>query len=138
MTESIRKLSNFNFRWTKTLYQNNLKISLFFFAFFNGYRCNQLSVIRGGSRIFFRRGCTRLMLYFNTNKPHSFFIFLQNTSCIRKPQVISGGGAHPLHPPPRSAPEIHVNEVCSGFTTMHGFYILIRFQGCYNAFHLRT
>ena len=58
---------------------------------------------RGGSRIFFRRGCTRLLLYFNTNKPHRFF--LQNTSCIRKPQVISGGGgAHPLHPPPRSAP----------------------------------
>ena len=39
---------------------------------------------------FFRRGCTCLLLYFNTNKPHSFF-FLQNTSCIRKPQVISGG-----------------------------------------------
>ena len=30
---------------------------------------------RGGSRIFFRRGCTRLLLY-----------------------------QHPLHPPPRSAP----------------------------------
>ena len=59
---------------------------------------------RGGSRIFFRRGCTRLLLYFNTNKPHSFF-FSQNNSCIRKPQVISGEGAHPLHPPPRSAPE---------------------------------
>ena len=60
---------------------------------------------RGGSRIFFRRGCTRLLLYFNTNKPH---FFLQNTSCIRKPQVISGGreGAHPLHPPPRSAPGV--------------------------------
>ena len=28
---------------------------------------------RGGSRTFFRRGCTRLLLYFNTNKPHSFF-----------------------------------------------------------------
>ena len=28
---------------------------------------------RGGSRIFFRRGSTRLLLYFNTNKPHSFF-----------------------------------------------------------------
>ena len=28
-----------------------------------------------------------------------FFFFLQNTSCIRKPQVISS-----LHPPPRSAP----------------------------------
>ena len=59
---------------------------------------------RGGSRIFFTRGCTRLLLYFNTNKPHSFLFFLQNTSCIRKPQVISGGDAHPLHPPPRSAP----------------------------------
>ena len=59
---------------------------------------------RGGSRIYFRRGCTRLLLYFNTNKPH---FFLQNTSCIRKPQVISGrGGAHPLHPPPRSAPAV--------------------------------
>ena len=29
---------------------------------------------RGGSRILFRRGCTRLLLYFNTNKPHSFFL----------------------------------------------------------------
>ena len=36
---------------------------------------------------------------------HIVFFFLQNTSCIRKPQVISrGGGAHPLHPSPRSAP----------------------------------
>ena len=24
-TESLRKLSNFNFQWTKTLYQNNFK-----------------------------------------------------------------------------------------------------------------
>ena len=30
---------------------------------------------RGGSRIFFRRGCTRLLLHYNTNKPHSFFSF---------------------------------------------------------------
>ena len=62
--------------------------------------------LRGGSRIFFRRGSTRLLLYFNTNKLHSFF-FLQNTSCTRKPQVISGGGggANPLHPPSRSAPD---------------------------------
>ena len=55
---------------------------------------------------FFRRGCTRPLLYFNTNKPQSFF--LQNTSCIRKAQDISrgGGGAHSLHPPPRSAPDV--------------------------------
>ena len=54
---------------------------------------------------FFRRGCTRLLLYFNTNKPHSFFCFLQNTGCIRKRRVISGGGGVrtpctlPLDPP---------------------------------------
>ena len=29
-TESIRKLSNFNFQWTKTLYQNNLNIIALF------------------------------------------------------------------------------------------------------------
>ena len=57
---------------------------------------------RGGSRIFFRRGCPRLLLYFNTNKPHSFFF-------CRIPAVLenrgsSQGVAHPLHPPPRSAP----------------------------------
>ena len=51
-------------------------------------------------------GALVFLLYFNTNKPQSFFVW-QNTSCVRKPQVISGwggGGAHPLHPPPRSAP----------------------------------
>ena len=61
---------------------------------------------RGGSRIqFFKRGCT-------TKEWHNWLVtgrnqifFLQNNSCIRKPQVISGeGGAHLLHPLPRSAP----------------------------------
>ena len=33
-TESFRKLSNFNYQWTKTLYQNNLKNIAFFFTFF--------------------------------------------------------------------------------------------------------
>ena len=43
----------------------------------------------------------------STSTPINHIVFsLQNTSCIRKPQVISGGrgGVHPLHPPPRSAP----------------------------------
>ena len=41
MTESIRKLSNINFQWTKTFYQNNLKtITELFVTFFKGYRCN--------------------------------------------------------------------------------------------------
>ena len=35
------------------------------------------------------------------------FIFLQNTSCIRKPGHlrVGGGGCAPPAPPPRSAPE---------------------------------
>ena len=76
-----------------------------YWLFFTESRLNYLCCVlrnRGGSGIFFRKGCTRLLLYFSTNKSHSFFFF---TSCIRKPQVISRwGGAHPLHPPPRSAP----------------------------------
>ena len=35
-TESTRKLSNFDFQWTKILYQNNLKHIAFFFTFFKG------------------------------------------------------------------------------------------------------
>ena len=37
-TDSIRKLSNFNYQRTKTLYQNNLNNIAFFFTFFKGYR----------------------------------------------------------------------------------------------------
>ena len=36
-TESIRKLSNFNFQWTKTLYQNVWNNITFVFTFFKGY-----------------------------------------------------------------------------------------------------
>ena len=65
------------------------------------------STMQGRIQDFFRRGCTRLLLYFNTNKykPQSvFFLLLRNTSCIRKPQVTSGGGTPctlPLDPPLR-------------------------------------
>ena len=56
---------------------------------------------------FFRRGRTRLLLYFNTNKPDSFFfcripVVLEDR---RSSRGAGGEGAHPLHPPPRSAPE---------------------------------
>ena len=44
-TESIRKLSNFNFQWTKTLFQNISSHIAFLFVFFEGYRCYKLSVI---------------------------------------------------------------------------------------------
>ena len=41
-TESIRKLSNFYFQWTKTLYQNKVKQIVFFLTLFEGYKCNKL------------------------------------------------------------------------------------------------
>ena len=62
------------------------------------------SSARGGSRIFLRGGA---LVSCSTSIPinHIVFFFLQNTSCIRKPQVISGGGGVrtpctlPLDPP---------------------------------------
>ena len=48
---------------------------------------------RGGSRIFFRRGCTRLLLYFNTNKPHSFF-FCRIPVVLENRRLSRGGGVH--------------------------------------------
>ena len=38
--ESIRKLGNFYFQWTKTLYQNNSSHITFFFTLFKGYKYN--------------------------------------------------------------------------------------------------
>ena len=65
---------------------------------------------RGGSRIFFLGGGALVSCSTSTPINHIVF-FWQNTSCIRKPQVISWGGwgAHLLHPPPRSAP-VRVGE----------------------------
>ena len=85
----------------------------------SGHFKNGPQTLQGRIQDFFRRGCTRRLLYFNANKPHSFFFFfLQNTSCIRKPQVISGRGAHPLHPPPRSAPDKHTQNRCEYYEKM--------------------
>ena len=38
--ECIRKLSSFNFQWTKTLHSNNFKHIAFFFTPFAGYKIN--------------------------------------------------------------------------------------------------
>ena len=40
---------------------------------------------------FFRRGCTRLLLYFNTNKPHSFF-FCRIPIVLENRRSSQGGG----------------------------------------------
>ena len=75
----------------------------------------------GADPRFFLGGGALVSCSTSTPINHIVFFFLQNTSnlvprvsrwntsCIRKPQVISGwggGGAHPLHPPPRSAPAL--------------------------------
>ena len=59
---------------------------------------------RGGSRIFFRRRCTRLLLYFNSNKPHSFFFFAEYQLYRKTAGHLRGGGVRtpctlPLDPP---------------------------------------
>ena len=75
-----------------------------------------VGIPQGQIQDFFWRGCTRLLLYFNTNKPHSFLFFLQNASCIRKLQVISGGGGTPctLPPDPPLHPHFLLTGNCSG------------------------
>ena len=59
--------------------------------------------LQGRIQDFFRRGA---LISCSTSTPinHIDFFFLQNTSCIKKPQVILGGGVHtpctlPLEPP---------------------------------------
>ena len=75
--------------------------------FHRSFLISYFQVSRGGSRIFFRRGCTRLLLYFNTNKPHDFFFFAEYQLYEKTAGHLRGGeGFAPLHPPPRSAPEL--------------------------------
>ena len=86
------------------------------------YKClskhgTSFTVYRGGSRIFFRRGCTRLLLYFNTSKLHSFFFAEYQLYYKTAGHLRGGGGAYPLHPPPRSAPGItHWTQKVKKFT----------------------
>ena len=60
---------------------------------------------RGRSRFFFRRGCTRLLLYFNTNKPQCFFFGGGRVPVVLENRRSSqGGGVRtpgtlPLDPP---------------------------------------
>ena len=48
---------------------------------------------------FFMRGCTRLLLYFNTNKPHSFF-FCRILVVLENHRLSRGGGNAPPAPSP--------------------------------------
>ena len=63
------------------------------------FSCVLCTWVRGGSRTFFRRGCTRLLLHFNTNKPHSFF-FLGRIPVVLENRRSSQGGCSPPAPSP--------------------------------------
>ena len=72
MMKSIRKLSNFNFQRTKTLYQNNFKHSVFFFILFKGYKCNKLYEITPKKRILLEPEKTNFKsLKFHTMKSYA-------------------------------------------------------------------
>ena len=55
---------------------------------------------------FFQEGVHSSLALFNTNKPHSFSFFVEYQLYQKTAGHLEGGrgGAHPLHPPPRSAP----------------------------------
>ena len=76
------------------------------------YSVLKISNSRGGSRIFFRRGCTCLLLYFNTNKPHSFLFFcripvvLENRRSSQRGAGVRTPCTLPLDPPLNSSRKI--------------------------------
>ena len=81
-------------------------------------RRDLVTCTQGRIQDFFEEGCTCLLLYFNTNKPHSFFFFCRIPVVLEncRPSQGRGGGVHPLHPPPRSAP----GTVGQGMATVSG------------------
>ena len=49
------------------------------------------TTVQGRILDIFRRGCTRLLLYFNTNKPRSFFFFFRRIPVILENRRSSQG-----------------------------------------------
>ena len=74
--ESIRKLSNFNFWWTKTLYQNNLNNIAFFFFIFQG-----LLVICNNTKDYFSQEPQKINVKFHKNCENTAKIL--KISCVR-------------------------------------------------------
>ena len=75
----------------------------------------------------------------STSTPINHIVFfLQNTSCIRKPQVISGRGAHPLHPSPRSAPAWYQKFLSCVLPNAFNFGRLHTFGTCRERITIKT
>ena len=80
---------------------------------------NCLKLQKKGKGIIYRGGGGSLVSCSTSTPINHTVYFLQNTSCIRKPQVTSGGGGFdPLHPPPRSAPDL-VKLRCIRIPALH-------------------
>ena len=76
-TESIRKLSNFYFQWTKTLYQNKFKQVAFFLTIFEGYKCNKLYEITPKKRFLCEPKKTNFKSFkFHETKSHAWWFYL--------------------------------------------------------------
>ena len=82
------------------------------------FECHQKCLSRGGSRIFFRRGCTRLLLYFNTNKPHSSFFFCRIPVVFENRRSSQGGVRTPCTLP--LDPPLLRNNSCKSFNVHPG------------------
>ena len=80
-----RRLAKRPLRWRKRGARRYLKLSIIVLV------GTSLCPNQGRIQDFFRRRCTRLLLYFNTNKPHSFF--------FAKYQLGGGGCATPAPSP---------------------------------------
>ena len=72
----------------------------FSFEFTERFGYETLASVRGGSRIFLGEGFTRLLLYFNTHKPHSFFLFCRIPLVVLENRRSSQGGCAPPAPSP--------------------------------------
>ena len=76
-TESIRKLSNFYFQWTKTLYQNNFNHSAFFFTLFEGHKCHKLYEITPKKRFSWESKQTNIKSFkFHKMKSYAWRFYL--------------------------------------------------------------
>ena len=89
--------------------------------------------LQGRIQDFFRRGCTRLLLYFNTNKPHSFFcripVVLQNRRSSQGGR--GGGGVRSPCTLPQNAPllytaiYIYIQLLYSSYPALQTLYTTI-------------
>ena len=71
--ESVRKLGNFNFQWTKTLYQKNFKVYCIFFLLFSRVMdvISKLSVI------------TPKKIFYGSLRKKKFQISLHELLCMK-------------------------------------------------------